>query len=438
MNLFLKFKLKFKDLAMKEAYLHQVWKLKRFPTHQLKLVDGRSIELLDTGWHNQESGPDFFNGSFLLDGIIWRGNIELHVRSSDWYAHNHQSDPAYENVILHVVFEHDREVFIHDQCIPTLELKPLLQGKLWEKFDLMQQNKWVIPCANLLNEVPDLIRWNEIENASIRRLDRKANWLNQRYIQLGRDKWRLQLEILAAAFGNKINSIPFVELTQAMQKNALWNQRIDLPESLTLGLAGFLSIESSDPFVVQLQRDWRYFQRKNSLGEMPSSSWKFFGLRPPGFPPFRLMQFGQIIRQQDLFLWKESLFFSPKQLAKNWNKTFINIHSFWETHYQLGKETKKHSVHLSSSFQELIWINALLPYLWWEADQTKDLELKQQVLLWLQQLQPEKNTITQKMQALGFPVDSALASQGALELYNEFCQKKSCLSCKIGTFILGK
>lgn len=423
---------------MKEAYLHQIWKLKRFPTHALKLVDGRTIELLDTGWHNHESGPDFFNGSFRLDGITWRGNIEIHIRSSDWYAHQHQVDAAYDNVILHVVFEYDQPVFVHGSPLPTLELKPLLQGKLWEQFDRLQESTAFIPCANLIADTPALIRWNELENACFRRLERKAQNLNQRYLQLGGDKWRLQLEVLAAAFGTKVNSIPFVQLTQSLQKNHLWRQPLEFPESMTLGLAGFLADDCSDDFVQTLRDEWRFFQQKNGLSEMSVSAWKFFGLRPPGFPPFRLMQFAAIVREQELFRWRDSLLLRPKQLGKKWNEAFQRVDPFWETHYQLDRTSRKHRVSLSASFQELLFINALLPFLWWEAQRENETDLKQEILQWMQQLPAEKNTITERLQLLDFPIDSALASQGGLELYREFCQKKNCLSCKIGTFILGQ
>jgi hypothetical protein len=92
---------------MKEKYLHFIWKNKRLPFHLMTTTAGKAIRVLNVGTYNTASGPDFFNGQIELDNVVYNGNIELHIKSSDWIAHKHQFDAAYDNVILHVVYEHD-------------------------------------------------------------------------------------------------------------------------------------------------------------------------------------------------------------------------------------------------------------------------------------------------------------------------------------------
>src|SRR5690606_16899596 len=102
---------------MNEAYIQQLWLYKRLDMNRLVLTDGRPLTVLETGWHNSVSGPDFFNGKIQLEDLIWSGNIEMHLKSSDWYLHKHQLDPAYENVILHVVLEDDQPLEIKGKKI---------------------------------------------------------------------------------------------------------------------------------------------------------------------------------------------------------------------------------------------------------------------------------------------------------------------------------
>jgi hypothetical protein len=166
---------------MREEYIHQIWKTKRLPMHDLQLIDGRKLTIQQVGWHNHESGPDFFNGSIELDGIKWNGNIEIHIKSSDWYAHQHQIDPAYDNVILHVVYQYDKPVIVNGEELPTLELKSYLDQNDWSSYDSLIKNQTWIPCEKSIQEVDELFVSMQIENALIERLQRKSMQIELRY-----------------------------------------------------------------------------------------------------------------------------------------------------------------------------------------------------------------------------------------------------------------
>lgn len=420
----LKFFAKFNKLLltslniMREDYLHQIWLSKRLPMHQLALVDGRKLNVLKTGWHNHESGPDFFNGSIEIEGIQWNGNIEIHIKSSDWYAHKHQEDRAYDNVVLHVVYQFDKLVYIGNEEIPTLELKPFLDQKHWFSYDTLMKNSTWIPCENQLSQVDSLYYLKQIESALIERLERKSALLHRRFQSLNSDFNQLQYEVLAQAFGNKVNSIPFVELAHRMPIKVIWREGKEMIPNLLLGAAGFLESHRDFSANQRMQLDWKFLRIKHNFQSMEISSWKFKGVRPKGFPPIRITQFAHFLSafEHDFNLVEKPIEF--------W-------HTFFESPIFLNCK-------LSKSFQHLILINAIVPLLFWYGDFYSDSNLKQKALDLLESLDSEKNELISNWKKRGIESKSAADSQGLLELKNEICNRKKCLSCQIGNKILGK
>lgn len=404
---------------MKEEYLHQVWLTKRLPMHQLVLTDGRKLNIIQTGWHNHESGPDFFNGSIELDGIRWNGNIEIHIRSSDWYAHKHHLDQAYNNVILHVVYQHDKPVLINGEAIPTLELKSILDQKHWASYESLIKNDAWIACGSQLDEVDPFFISAQIESALIARLDRKAQDLALRFEVLGRNLQQLQYEVLAQSFGTKVNALPFTELAQRMPVKTIWREGKDAAPALLLGTAGFL--EELDPLTAwePLKQEWGLQLVKHSFQPMKRHSWKFKGLRPQGFPDLRIIQFAAVISrmQQDFSLLEKSV----EEL----------LHFFNE------KDSSDHAK-LSAAFQNLILLNSVVPLLWWYGNHTGEEAYRRKALDLLESIEPESNAVIKSWKSIGVSCNSAYDSQGLLELKNEMCDQKKCLYCKIGLKILGK
>jgi hypothetical protein len=424
---------------VKEHYLHQIWLLKRLPMHQLKLVDGRDLEVLKTGWHNHESGPDFFNGSIRIDGIQWNGNIEIHIKSSDWYAHKHQHDLAYNNVILHVVLEDDQPVWIENIRVPTLELKSLIDYAHWRKFEQLEASKTWIPCSKGIDDVDSIHKVNQIESALIQRLNRKAAELHSRFERIHGDVKQLQFELFAIAMGSKVNVMPFIELTQRISVNHFRKSDQTPPEVFTLGIAGFLSQNSNEDYLKQLQTEWKFVQLKFQFAPMENHAWKFFGLRPPGYPPFRLTQFAYLMTDPRTLEWNEISVSNYKHYFNLLNKITANIPSYWQNHYQLEKESaSKHTVHLSSDLKIRLMINEILPFLWWWSQYQNDEKMSETVLELLQALKSEKNQLLENWKSLGMQSKSAFDSQGLIELKNEFCAQKKCLDCKIGISLLNR
>ena len=109
---------------MQEDFLHYIWKHKAFDTSELKTSKNKVVDILQLGQHNRNAGPDFFNAQLIIDGQLWAGNVEIHIKASDWYVHHHETDKAYDNVILHVVWEDDSEIFRNIGCTSICFLQP--------------------------------------------------------------------------------------------------------------------------------------------------------------------------------------------------------------------------------------------------------------------------------------------------------------------------
>jgi hypothetical protein len=419
---------------MKEEFLHQIWRLKRFSQKALHTIDGRKLEIISPGWYNHESGPDFFNGKILLDGVQWSGNIEIHIKASDWYAHKHQLDRAYDNVILHVVYIADRDVFIHGESLPTLELKDVLNEHEWSKYLELTNSQTSIACEKGIQKIEKLFIQQQIQRSLIQRFERKTELLIYRLKELKNDLQQLYFEQLAQCFGMKVNAIPSIEFTQRLPYATLMRTHQHLREALFLGLSGFLSKSIDNPYVRQLQSDWNFLKQKHQLIEMEVSSWKYYGLRPPSFPPYKMMLFAHYFDVTlEIIKLEISDFDGIKQRIKQFQPV---IHTYWNTHYRLENESRKHTPELTTSFISLLVINVFAPILYFRGILKNDENLKEKSIQLLEESKAEDNKITRVFTNLGLEVKSSADSQGILELKHELCDKKKCISCAIGSKIL--
>lgn len=421
---------------MKEAFLHQIWKLRRFSHQDLTLTNGSKLEILNPGWLNHDSGPDFFNGSIRIDDIQWNGNIEIHIKSSDWYAHKHELDKAYNNVILHVVYEHDQEVKIENESIPTLELRPILDQHEWSTYIQFINSRLQIPCEKSIQNVENVHIQQQIQRMSVQRLERKAEMLLHRLGHLNNNQQQLLYEEIAKLFGSKVNALPFLELTQRLPLNILKREKINRRISLTLGIAGFLEDSYDDEYYQSLKKEWNFLKKKYDLNSMDKLSWKFFGVRPQSYPPFKLVQFTAFLDELIQFISENSFSNDLVQILKLRLKTTNEIPPFWKTHFHFVKTVNVHSTDLSKDFIHSYFINVFVPFIWLKCLMQNTSELNEESLYLLENIPAENNKISRLYKKMGIEIKSSLESQGLLELKHEFCDKKLCLSCTIGTKIL--
>lgn len=422
---------------MNENYLQYIWKLKRIPTNELTTTDGRKVIVTNFGWHNLDPGPDFFNGQIAIDNITWSGNIEVHVKSSEWFAHKHQNDRAYDNVILHVVYEHDKEVEVNGEKIPTLELKNYIDRSHFFLYNQLLSNKDWIPCSQHI-PYDDLAVFQQMTSALIERGKRKAYELQRLYEKSSNDSTQVLHLSLFSAFGGRVNKTAFLQLANALphqiiQKEAWDKTRI---EALLFGMAGFLDEHFPSPYQESLIKEWKFLKHKYRLNSMHHSIWKFGGIRPSSFPTLRIAQLALFLSKWKYITnWKNT---SPTDIVKMY-RTYFNLeeNTFWQMHYSFKKLSKrKHSALLSKSAQNSIIINGIVPYLWFLGVHKNESSYIQIAIDILEQLESESNSVLENWSKLGVFSKNAADSQSLLEQKNQFCIFRRCLECKIGYKIL--
>ncbi len=416
---------------IKEDLLQYLWQYQLFDKNQLETVEGFPLRILKQGILNPNSGPDFENVRIVIGQIEWAGKVELHVNSSDWMKHKHQNDPAYENVILHVVWVKDQAIFRKDCTeIPTLALADKTHPELVRKYKNLKESQLSIPCENLFPAQSELSKTSMIEKALARRLERKAAEAILLYQELNHDFEELAYQMLMKNFGFKLNTEPFLRLAQNLPQKVLAKHRGNefQIEALLFGQAGFLD-NPIDEYSKKISSVYHFLSHKYDLAinKLNRADWRFLRTRPQNFPTVRLAQIAAILNQNSalfsLFIESKNLEFNPK------------LSSYWQQHYDWGKQASKGN-HLGKDSVSNIKINTVAPLLAAYYQITDDYSYFEKALGILEKIESEKNFITRIWQSLGKKCGSAFDSQGLIEQYNEYCIQKKCLSCVIGVEIL--
>ena len=422
--------------VIQEEFLYFIWQFQYVATQTLTTSDGEIVEVLHPGFRNHNAGPDFLNARLLIAGVEWVGTVEAHVKTSDWLAHRHQGDPAYDNVILHIVWNNDRPVPRPDGTrLPTLELASLTSGTLLEKYQALTQGTDAIPCAGQFRMVKPLRQTAMLDTALMQRLERKADAVKGVYEASGQDWEETTYRLLATYLGSKVNAEPMEQLARALPLRVLHKHRNNLTqlEALLFGTAGLLPepAEEQDEYVGTLHREYRFLATKYSLTDkqLPATIWKWGKLRPAGFPTMRLAQLARLVHEH------ASLFsvFTGSESAETLLKSVqITPSVYWQTHYRFGKVANKVSSSLGGATAEGLLVNTAAPVLVAYAKHKDVPNLLDRAIALLEQLPPEDNRITRLWDVIGLHVRNAFDSQASIELYNEFCTPKRCLNCQVG------
>ena len=426
---------------MREDFLYYVWRLQYFDKRALTTCQGESLSISHPGTHNDHAGPDFLKGSITINDITWHGHVEIHVNASDWYAHQHQTDNAYDNVILHVVWNHDKDIRQQDgTIIPTLVLKDRVAPRLHQQYYKLIHNQKPIPCAKQLPLVTDLIKTSMLDKALFQRLTHRNN-LVYRLLEANKGDWEeTAYQLLAYNFGFKVNSSTFLDLSLSLPLKILTKHADNLLqlEALLLGQAGLLlnSDKEKDTYLEALQKEYHYLMHKYALkgGKVHACQWKFFRLRPANFPTIRIAQFAQLLHKHpsifDLMVNTETEIL---------HKVLVVIQpSYWQKHYRFAKQSKKTIPGLGKTSIEHILINTTVSLLVAYGKTKDEPNYIDRAVAILQQLPAEHNAITRCWNDVGIQAKNAFDSQALIELFNNFCTQKQCLSCHIGVSIIQK
>ncbi|MCW4467391.1 DUF2851 family protein [Flavobacterium sp. MFBS3-15] len=420
---------------MKEDFLHHVWLYKKFSLQELKTVQGDPIEIINAGQYLQHSGPDFFNAQLIIGGQKWAGNVEIHIKSSDWYLHSHENDPNYDNVVLHVVWDHDTEVMRRDNSeIPVLELKHYTDPKLLQSYNALAATKTWIYCEKELATMESFLLENWKERLFFERLERKAAPILQLAHETGNDWEAVLFCFLAKNFGLNTNGSIFYSIARSLPFSVVRKESFDADnlEALLFGRAGLLEREYEDAYPRDLKARYAYMSHKHRLQPVHIDSPEFFRHRPDNFPTIRLSQLSQLYHgHQNLF---SKIMSSPT--VEDIYKVFdVQVSSYWQTHYTLDKESAKKRKALTASFIDLVIINTILPFRFAYAKSTGK-ELSEELISLLKTVAPEKNAVVDKFRSFKVVSESAYDTQSLLQLRNEYCEKKRCMQCALGLELL--
>ncbi len=420
---------------MNEDFLQYVWNFHKFHG-DLKTHSQEPLEVINTGLKNSNSGPDFFNAQILLGKQRWAGNVEIHLKSSDWYAHHHETNTAYDNVILHVVWEHDTNIFRKDNTvIPTLVLKKYVKPSLLKTYQkLVQKKQQWINCEKDFHRVDNLILQNWFERLYLQRLEQKTIVLKE-VLKKSNNNWEALLFVmLAKSFGLKVNGDAFMSMAQSIDFSIIQKcaQQDNALEALLLGQAGLLNDEKEDGKYIEVQRLYNYLSKKYNIKNKANIASKFFRLRPPNFPTIRISQLAQ------LYTYKNNLFsqiIEAKTLEDYYHIFSVAASSYWDTHYNFEITSTKRRKGLTKKFIHLLLINTIIPIKYCYARYVGK-NNSEEIMALISGIQREDNTIVTKMNKLKKVVHTALDSQAVIQLKNHYCDTNKCLQCAVGNYIL--
>jgi hypothetical protein len=420
---------------MNERLLQFIWQFKHFNQSSLLTTDGNTLQILNGGSLNRDSGPDFSGAKIKIDDTTWVGNIELHVCASHWHQHKHAGDSNYGNIILHVVWMNDEDIFdSNHNKIPALELQSRVAKITLEHFNRLMQTADTIPCAfalPVLNEV-GWLSWKERLIAE--RLHEKSNLITQ-WLATCTQNWEEVFWIsLCRSFGMKVNADIFEQIAKTIPVTLLSKHKnqIHQLEALLLGQAGLLDEIFEDDYAVMLQKEYRFLSRKYKLQPVNKKP-AFLRMRPSNFPTLRLAQLAMLVHQSNHL-------FSTIRSAKRANdilKCFdVTANDFWNYHYTLKDETAYQPKKPGKDFIRHIIINTIAPVLFTYGVLKNEEPVKEKALDFLMELEPEQNAVIAQWKKHGVTNQNALHSQALIFLTNNYCNKKLCLECAVGVKLL--
>lgn len=425
---------------MREDLLHYVWQFKKFPLNALLSTQKQPLEVFGVGTPNTLQGPDFFNARIKIDGQLWAGNVELHLKSSDWYAHHHETDSNYQNVILHVVWDHDVEVFGVDGApLPTLELQRYIPKSLLREYQKLLNNRErkFINCGKQIGKQDALVLQNWLERMYLERLEEKAVEIFALFEASGHDWEKVLFYMLLRNFGLNKNGELFMELGKSLPFTVVRKLRQDpfLLEALLYGSLGLLDAnECTDTYYIKLQQEYNYLCHKFGLDPPHLGKPHFYGLRPPNFPTIRLSQLSTLYaKEPHLF----DRLVTMEKVEGLYATLQVSASTYWDDHYVFGKVSAKRSKKLPNTFLDLVIINTVVPLQFCYA-RSLGKPFGEALLQLMSQMEAEENTIVRGFTALGIAADHALRSQGMLQLYKKYCSQNRCLQCAVGHRLLNQ
>ncbi len=420
---------------MNEDFLQFIWKYGLFNRNALITDLGEPVEIIRPGEQNTDAGPDFLNARIKIDNTIWAGNVEVHISSSDWYRHNHQNNKAFDNVILQVVYKHDRSaVRTTGEHIPTVALS--FDENLYETYCNLVGNKGWISCRDRIHEIDPFVFECWLSSLVIERLQQKTETISL-LLEQNKNDWEEAFYIhLARSFGFGINSIPFEMLARSLPLKCIARHQGNLfqIEALLFGQAGFLDLpDHGDAYYTSLRKEYLHLSRKYNISPVEKHLWKFLRTRPVNFPTIRISQFAAMLNHS-VRLFSHIL---ECESLKSFYRIFDSETSgYWKKHYTFHASSAGKIKKLGRESIDIVIMNTVVPFLFIYGVKHGKEKLKDRAIDLLENIPPEKNRIVKYWAGMGFHASSAFYTQGLLQLSNAYCIRKRCLACSVGIKII--
>lgn len=416
-------------MKLEEEFLHFIWQNRLFNQSDLFIGD-QKIEIIHPGSLNIYSGPDFSFSKIKIGDTTWAGNLEIHLKTSDWYKHNHQKDIAYQNLILHVVYENDLD---DENLPPVLELKNRIPKSILQNYSSLKKAKTWLPCDSLFNLSNPIKNSIWLERILIERLERKTLEIEEIFKETNKDFEQSFFIFLSRAFGLKANGFPFELLAKNTPLKVLlkYSDQPIICEAILMGQAGFLDFPL-DEYSQNLKKQYEFYKIKHELNPISKRIWKTGGVRPYNQPTLKIFQLSQLIVK--LFPVSEKIIENDFQELEKLFK--LKTSGYWDTHFVIGKVSNQKVKSIGQATINTLIINSIVPYLFFISRHRDKPHLKEIALGYLEQIAPENNSIIKKWEAYEIEIKSALDTQSLLEQRNEYCKLLQCLKCGIGNQII--
>ncbi len=416
---------------MTERLLQYIWQFSYFNLANLHTEEQQPLQIIHPGTFNINQGPDFLNAKIKTGSTTWAGHVEIHINSSDWALHGHSSDPNYQNVILHVVWKHDRNLQLP---FPTLELQPRVSAMLLQRYEEFMKSDLFIPCQQHIHKVPEINMQSWKDRLMVERLQDKSSQIAHILMRTNCHWEEVCWWQLARNFGLPQNADAFEAMAQSLPLKIIAkhkNQLLQI-ESLVFGQAGLLNKNFKESYPSMLSREYRFLQKKYALQPIQVPV-HFLRMRPANFPTVRLAQLAALLHRS------HHLFSGIKETTtiNEMEKFFtVTANDYWHYHYIFEEETRFMEKKLGRQMVQNIFINAVIPLLFTFGDINSLEEMKARAVAFAASLPPEKNRITAGFESLGISNKNAFDSQALLQLKKEYCNNKKCLQCGIGSKIM--
>lgn len=422
----------------REELLQFIWEQRLFDEQDLRTEDGAPVEVMDPGQRGAGSGPDLHGAHLVIGGQRWAGTVEVHVRAGEWYDHGHHEDPAYDTVVLHVVWAHDRDArTASGRCPPTVVLRERVAPERLALCERLLRSRGWVPCAGGLAGVPKAVVERCLNELLIERLERKVAAVAHLHASLGHDPWATAYHMLLRGLAGPMNAEAGGMLAHSLPVRTLLKARHDLfrLEALLFGQSGLIPSDATGSYPASLRMEHALLARSHGLSPMPVVAWRMGGVRPGSFPTVRLAQFALFFHAHGDAIVDLLRNAGKEELQRAFA---VEAEGYWRMHHHFGRPSPPGAKRPGRALVEHLVINTVIPFRLAFARRAGRAQAQEEVLRLLGSLPAENNAVVRGWARAGLPVRSAAGSQALLELRAARCRQRRCLSCVIGMDLLGR